>query len=179
MIEFYDTESLPVTRWRNGGGETREIVSFPPQSASFAWRASIASIAASGAFSLFPGVDRVITLLEGEGVALTAPGAFDQQLALHQPFAFAGEAAVHACLSGPESLDFNVMTRCGVCRATVIATRQPQQAAAGVFWVIAGRWRVGDRSFARGQGAWWNDNVIDVLPASGEAHLLFAAITYE
>lgn len=79
MIEFYDTDSLPVTRWRNGGGETREIVSFPPRSEPFSWRASIASIAASGAFSFFPGVDRVITLLNGEGVELASPGAFDRQ----------------------------------------------------------------------------------------------------
>ncbi|MDX5627609.1 MULTISPECIES: HutD family protein [unclassified Brenneria] len=179
MIEFYDTESLPVTRWRNGGGETREIVSFPPRAASFAWRASIASIAASGAFSFFPGVDRVITLLQGEGVALASPGAFDQPLALYQPFAFAGEAAVNARLSGPESLDFNVMTRRGVCRATVIATRRPQQAVAGVCWVIAGRWRIGDATCARGQGAWWNDCAVDVRPDSADAHLLFAAITYE
>ncbi|MCG8158340.1 HutD family protein [Brenneria goodwinii] len=179
MIEFYDTDSLPVTRWRNGGGETREIVSFPPRSEPFSWRASIASIAASGAFSFFPGVDRVITLLNGEGVELASPGAFDRQLALFEPFAFAGEAEVNARLSGPESLDFNIMTRRGVCRATVIATRQPQQAAAGVCWVIAGRWRVGDTTLARGQGAWWNDCAVDVRPASEEAYLLFAAIIYE
>ncbi|MEC5344593.1 HutD family protein [Brenneria populi] len=179
MIDVYDTDSLPVTRWRNGGGETREIISFPPRSAQFAWRASIASIASSGAFSFFPGVDRVITLLEGEGVALASPGAFDRQLALFEPFAFAGEAEVNARLSGPESLDFNIMTRRGVCRATVIATRQPQQADAGVFWVIDGRWQAGSMSFTRGQGAWWNGRAVDIRPASGEAHLLFAAIAYD
>nr|MBA2815075.1 putative ATP-dependent helicase DinG [Candidatus Pantoea persica] len=57
--------NLPVSRWRNGGGETREIVSYPPGEADFAWRASIATLARDGAFSRFPGVDRVITLLRG------------------------------------------------------------------------------------------------------------------
>ena len=28
---------LPVSRWRNGGGETREIISWPPGQADFDW----------------------------------------------------------------------------------------------------------------------------------------------
>ncbi|PPS58274.1 hypothetical protein CRX72_12315 [Pantoea sp. BRM17] len=62
------------SRWRNGGGETREIVSFPPGAADFAWRASIATLDASGPFSLFPGVDRVITLLQGDSPLLQSGG---------------------------------------------------------------------------------------------------------
>jgi len=62
MIARFDYAQLPVSRWRNGGGETREIISYPPGAAEFQWRATIATIDADGPFSPFPGVDRVITL---------------------------------------------------------------------------------------------------------------------
>lgn len=65
MMEYFDIRKMPVNLWRNGAGETREICCFPPATRDFHWRASIASIAANGEFSLFPGVERVITLLEG------------------------------------------------------------------------------------------------------------------
>lgn len=64
-MEYFDIRKMPVNLWRNGAGETREICCFPPATRDFHWRASIASIAANGEFSLFPGVERVITLLEG------------------------------------------------------------------------------------------------------------------
>jgi environmental stress-induced protein Ves len=38
------------------GGETREIISWPQGAAEFDWRASIATIAADGPFSAFPGL---------------------------------------------------------------------------------------------------------------------------
>ena len=100
MIHFYDSQTLPVSRWRNGGGETREIISFPHESPDFSWRISIATIATDGAFSRFPGIDRVITLLEGEGVELDAEGKYRQLLLRNQPFAFAGEDQIQAKLTG-------------------------------------------------------------------------------
>ncbi|MGO2464335.1 MAG: HutD family protein, partial [Serratia proteamaculans] len=39
----FDFASLPVTPWRNGGGETREIASWPLGAQDFDWRASIAT----------------------------------------------------------------------------------------------------------------------------------------
>ncbi len=71
-MEFFDIRKMPVNLWRNGAGETREICCFPPETRDFNWRASIASIASNGEFSLFPGVDRVITLLEGGKSTLMA-----------------------------------------------------------------------------------------------------------
>ena len=64
-MEFFDIRKMPISLWRNGAGETREICCFPPATREFNWRASIASLASNGDFSVSPGVDRVITLLEG------------------------------------------------------------------------------------------------------------------
>ena len=47
---LFDFASLPVSRWRNGGGETREIACWPVGGDDFAWRASIASFERDGPF---------------------------------------------------------------------------------------------------------------------------------
>lgn len=53
-MEFFDIRKMPVSLWRNGAGETREICCFPPATRDFFWRASIATIASNGEFSSFP-----------------------------------------------------------------------------------------------------------------------------
>jgi environmental stress-induced protein Ves len=105
VMEFFDIRKMPVNLWRNGAGETREICCFPPATRDFNWRASIASIASNGEFSQFPGVDRVITLLEGGEVDLDGGNAFNHKLRRHQPFSFAGDMpAMTICLgSCPKS----------------------------------------------------------------------------
>ncbi|MBN0683270.1 HutD family protein, partial [Pseudomonas aeruginosa] len=65
MMVPFQLSTLPVTPWKNGAGETREIICVPAPDAPFLWRASIATLQADGPFSPFPGVDRVITLLAG------------------------------------------------------------------------------------------------------------------
>ena len=67
MLHHFDTADLAVHAWKNGGGSTREIVCSPLGAGidHFVWRVSIATIAQSGPFSIFAGVDRVIMLLAG------------------------------------------------------------------------------------------------------------------
>ncbi|MEM6050926.1 HutD family protein [Erwinia sp. P7711] len=179
MIHFYDNATLPVSRWRNGGGETREIVSFPPDSTEFSWRISIATIAADGAFSRFPGIDRVITLLEGEGVELKAGSRYTQLLRPHQPFVFAGEDEIEARLIGGVSTDFNVMTRRETHRAAVRVSAEacsPAPQNAGVVYVLAGEWLADTQPLTQGQGVWWRSAAPSFIPASSGALLLLAEI---
>ena len=63
--------------WKNGGGVTHELWRTPKAGPEFDLRISIAEVAANGPFSLFPGVDRIITLLSGGGFRL-AGGTIDQ-----------------------------------------------------------------------------------------------------
>ncbi|WLS77676.1 HutD family protein [Erwinia pyri] len=179
MIHFFDNATLPVSRWRNGGGETREIVSFPPDSSEFSWRISIATIAADGAFSRFPGIDRVITLLEGEGVELKAGNRYTQLLRPRQPFAFAGEDEIEARLTSGVSTDFNVMTRrethCAEVRVIADAC-SPAPQNAGVVYVLAGEWLTETQSLTRGQGVWWQAGAPSFAPISSGALLLLAEI---
>ena len=71
-LQRFDTAELHATPWKNGGGTTRQVACWPPGAGSddFDWRVSIATIAASGPFSTFPGIDRTIMLLDGPGVHL-------------------------------------------------------------------------------------------------------------
>src|SRR6516164_3236854 len=102
MRILFQRDQLASTPWKNGGGVTREIVRIPVDSGmnDFRWRASIAELAASGPFSAFEGVDRVLVLLSGEGVHLqSSDGSINHRLdTVLEPFAFAGERAISASL---------------------------------------------------------------------------------
>ncbi len=180
-MEFFDIRKVPVSLWRNGAGETREICCFPPATRDFNWRASIASIASSGEFSAFPQIDRVITLLEGGEVILDGGKAFHHTLKRYQPFSFAGEQVVKAELTQGMSMDFNVMTRRDRCRAKVrVADRTFTTFAprGGIVYVLSGEWQLGDKLLSHDQGAWWQDGRHTLRLLKSEGQLLFSEITY-
>jgi environmental stress-induced protein Ves len=181
---------LPATPWKNGGGVTREIACVPVGSgmADFDWRVSIAQIASDGPFSIFPGVDRVITLLEGGGVHLqTEDGHIEHRLDTPlAPFAFAGEAPVHARLLAGDCFDFNTMTRRAVCRASVQIVRAPTDwptSTQGLFMSVQGRWLLEGQSpetLVSQQGLWWCDAALAwrLVPQDPGAALLALTFHY-
>ena len=160
-MEYFDMRKMSVNLWRNAAGETREICTFPPAKRDFYWRASIASIAANGEFSLFPGMERIVTLLEGGEMFLESADRFNHTLKPLQPFAFAADQVVKAKLTaGQMSMDFNIMTRLDVCKAKVrIAERTFTTfgSRGGVVFVINGAWQLGDKLLTTDQGACWFD----------------------
>ena len=107
--------------WKNGGGVTREVAVFPPGAGmdAFAWRVSLADVTADGPFSAFPGVDRVLTVIEGSGLVLDLDGRLLALGANAPPIAFAGETPVEARLTQGPIRDLNVMVRRGPWRAEV------------------------------------------------------------
>lgn len=181
-MEYFDIRKMPVNLWRNGAGETREICCFPPATRDFHWRASIASIAGNGEFALFPGVERVITLLEGGEVTLDGGNSFNHTLKQHQPFTFAGEHAVKAKLTeGKMSMDFNIMTRRDCCQANVrVADRSFTTfgSRGGVVFVISGAWQLGEKLLTADQGACWDDGRHTLRLLKSEGKLLFSEITW-
>jgi environmental stress-induced protein Ves len=138
-------------RWRNGLGETAEIVVSPQYAAldHFDWRISMARVEAAGPFSSFPGIDRTLTVLDGEGFRL----AIDEHPAIQltprsAPFAFRGDSAASTTLLGGAVTDLNVMTRRGNCwhRVRRFAAGEPLSlaatAVAAVVFCVAGTIRV-------------------------------------
>lgn len=113
IIRFAELRSEP---WRNGGGVTRELASHPKaasaQDGAWDWRVSIADISKAGDFSAFPGMERVLTVIDGELLLLTVDGA-EHPLEKYRPFKFSGEAAAHGDLPTGDIRDLNVITRMG------------------------------------------------------------------
>ena len=160
MIYPFNTATLPATPWKNGFGSTREIVCQPPGADmdSFDWRVSIATIAQAGPFSAFPGVDRVILLLDGAGVHLQGDGIDHRLDTPGMPFAFSGDVALGCTLLGGASTDFNVMVKRGRVRAEVrvVTIAEDISASSGLLLAVRGSWLLGDVACAPGHGLWWD-----------------------
>jgi environmental stress-induced protein Ves len=117
LIPFAGLSPVP---WKNGGGSTIEIAIGPPDAGfeDFDWRVSLATIEKDGAFSLFPGVDRTLALVEGHGMTLDIDGDPILITDGDPVVAFDGSSQVNAKLSRGGSTDFNVMTRSERCYHT-------------------------------------------------------------
>jgi uncharacterized protein len=109
--------------WRNGGGTTWEIARgrIDSQGAdddddAWHWRFSIAEIASDGPFSAFPHIDRLLTVVEGAGIALTIDGAEPRLLHPGDDIQFRGEAAIGCALVAGPTRDLNLMVDRRVAR---------------------------------------------------------------
>ena len=69
MIELIRTDQYTKMLWKNGAGFTLEIARSQGE-ADFEWRISMADVTTSGPFSLFPNKQRIISVLEGDGMVL-------------------------------------------------------------------------------------------------------------
>lgn len=184
MFHRFDTAVISPTPWKNGGGTTLELVCSPPGAtlSDFDWRVSIATVAASGPFSRFPGIDRTIVLLAGEGMHLrSADGSVDHALIEPGvPFSFPGEAPIDARLVGDVCRDFNLMTR-RPQRSQVRVLREAASLAPGTQGLIyanTGGWLVDDVTLAAGQGLHWSHTAgaTSAKPLSSNAMLIFVRL---
>ena len=88
--------------------------------ADFDWRVSMATVASDGPFSVFPGIDRTLSILEGNGMRLLIEGRDPVVLTRESdPLAFAADIAVSATLPDGAITDLNVMTRRSTLRHAV------------------------------------------------------------
>jgi environmental stress-induced protein Ves len=102
--------------WKNGGGETVEIAISPEGAmlSAFDWRVSMATVATDGPFSVFAGIDRTLSVLEGNGMSLVIDGMGPILMTQKSdPLAFPADVAVSASLADGPITDLNVMTRRG------------------------------------------------------------------
>ncbi|MEQ1953360.1 HutD family protein [Mesorhizobium sp. CN2-181] len=105
-----------VMRWKNGGGTTAEIAVSPDGAGleNFDWRLSMATVETDGPFSTFSGIDRTLSILEGEGIRLYIGADAPVELTkTSEPHVFAADAASSAELIAGTVIDLNVMSRRG------------------------------------------------------------------
>jgi hypothetical protein len=122
--------------WRNGGGVTRELLTWPAAAGDdWALRVSVAQIASEGPFSAFPGIDRWFAVVDGAGVALQFGTGTHRLTPDSAPLCFDGGAAPACELLAGETLDINLMARRDAGRATM------QRALPETSWHSADAWR--------------------------------------
>ena len=137
IIRYAELKAHP---WRNGGGVTRELASHPaaapaqdsPGGTGWDWRVSIADVSKAGDFSAFPGMDRVLTVVEGELLLLSVDGA-EHPLEKYRPFRFSGDAAAAGALPTGDIRDLNVITRTGVFKGYTSIIELSKKRAHPVF----------------------------------------------
>jgi uncharacterized protein len=96
--------------WKNGRGTTTELLHLTDPAGKTLLRLSRASVIEDGPFSLFPGIERNLTVLTGPGFRLTGPG-LNLRCDPLVPVAFPGDVEIRATeTNNLPSDDFNVMT---------------------------------------------------------------------
>ncbi|MCB8882863.1 HutD family protein [Acidisoma cellulosilytica] len=130
--------------WRNGGGTTWEIArgTFPEapngsKGADWHWRFSLAEIASDGPFSVFPGIDRLLTVISGEGIDLKIDDAAPRRLHAGEDIAFRGEAAISCDLLDGPTRDLNLMVDRRLARILPGRDGSRLQAEAGLILLYA------------------------------------------
>jgi uncharacterized protein len=115
IIRFAD---LVATPWKNGGGVTREVAR-KEKDGAIVWRLSIADVASEGPFSAFPGMKRILTVIDGEGMQLVRPDGSFHAADLLSPVTFSGDEPINGVLPQGPCRDFNVIWNPSLVEAAV------------------------------------------------------------
>ncbi len=100
-------QDYKIMPWKNGRGQTSEILIARPEEAfphDFMWRISCATVDRSGPFSLYPGYDRWLAIWQGDGLIFNG--------ARVDPFTvvrFAGELAIDCGPAGSSVKDLGLI----------------------------------------------------------------------
>lgn len=122
MLTLLPQDSYQRSTWKNGLGWTDQIAIHPPgadlRKGDFAWRVSTAQIAQNSPFSPFPAHDRLLVVLEGQGVRLSheyEPGEPMDVVELEpgNPYEFPGDVPTRCELLGGPVRDLSVFFRKG------------------------------------------------------------------
>lgn len=159
-VQIIPADKAAPQPWRNGGGQTRELLVWPTPASTSAteWRLRIsrADIAASGPFSAFEGIQRWFVVLSGNGVVLhmPTPGGPTQDHTLlpgHTPLYFDGGLAPGCTLIDGPTQDLNLMARGGTACVLPVQSGQAwtsSYALCGIYTACSGTWTHGHQTIA-------------------------------
>lgn len=106
----------PALPWKNGGGVTRHLAHGgrgPEGGEPWAWRISLADVAADGPFSSYPGVQRWFAVVDGGGVQLQFENRLARLTPECPPIHFDGADAPGCSLLQGPTRDLNLMLQAG------------------------------------------------------------------
>jgi uncharacterized protein len=154
-VKLLSPSDYRIMPWKNGLGSTTELWRADDPEGRMAWRVSIAGVTEDGPFSPFPGYDRHILALEGEGLkeegtkeeGMELDGGPDGPIRVAPAFTprcFSGDWPITARLLGGPLTDFNLIIRrdwgSGELMVWEGATSAPQALSGKLclLWVQAG-----------------------------------------
>lgn len=129
MIRHLTPSDYTAMPWDNGKGSTIEMLRLE-EGGRLRLRLSRATVVENGDFSIFPGVERNLTVLTGPGFDLAGAGVHLSARPL-VPVAFAGDVPLRATGVSAPSDDFNVMTDRALPRPEVAVVTGAATFAAG------------------------------------------------
>ncbi|MEQ1874098.1 MAG: HutD family protein [Ilumatobacteraceae bacterium] len=113
MGELIRADAVAPQLWRNGGGQTRELLAWPSAD-NCMLRIALADIDVDGPFSIYDGVERWIVVISGVGIDLSFSDG-DRRLRLgDDPLRFDGADAPDCRLLDGPTRDLNLMVQGGV-----------------------------------------------------------------
>ncbi|MEO6571979.1 MAG: HutD family protein [Ilumatobacteraceae bacterium] len=129
MFRILTADDHHASRWKNGGGVTREIARHTVGD-GWHWRISIAEVSSDGPFSIFDGMSRILTVIEGDGVDLhSSEGTTSARLG--EPVRFSGDLPIECRLVNGPIRDLNVIYDASAVDASVSLLEGPEQLALG------------------------------------------------
>jgi uncharacterized protein len=119
IVTRLSASDYDVQPWKNGGGSTTQLA-LGRHGSGWAWRVSIAEVNASGPFSAYDNIDRIIMLVQGSGMVLSFDRAPARRIdQLHVPFAFDGGWKTDCRLLDGPVRDLNLMVDRRLGRGTM------------------------------------------------------------
>lgn len=172
---FRDHVAMP---WPNGAGITYEVVR-SPESGDFNWRISLADIDIDCPFSVMPGVDRGIVLMEGGHMVLANA---DESIRVDELVAFnyPGEVAFDCTLPAGPAKDLNIMSRRAnfTSKTVVLGPRSHKIDASKDTHILVG---LRGETLVDGEKLAYRDaaiieGVVDVTSTGSFAHIVFTTV---
>jgi uncharacterized protein len=134
VIQTVRLDQVSPQRWRNGGGSTQELLTWPTAT-DWIVRISVAQIERDGPFSAYPGIERWFAVVSGGGVTLGFDGQAIHLTAESDPLQFDGATSPGCVLRGGPTTDLNLMVHSASARGGM------QRVAPAADWHSDARFR--------------------------------------
>jgi len=113
---FGEHRAMP---WANGLGTSYEVASDRNADGEWTWRVAIAPVVIDGPFSVMPGVDRQLVVINGEGMTLSIDGEI-VECPPGRVVRFAGDSVTIARLVDGPVVDLGLMTVRGLVTGSMV-----------------------------------------------------------
>ena len=113
---FGEHRAMP---WANGFGTSYEVASDRNADGEWTWRVAIAPVVIDGPFSVMPGVDRQLVVINGEGMTLSIDGEI-VECPPGRVVRFSGDSVTIAQLVDGPVVDLGLMTVRGLVTGSMV-----------------------------------------------------------